>query len=97
MQLVAWISCLAHPNNFYISLPTAHTVHQAQAYLFPFLAHALGKLCASLDLELVKQLRIARVASDRLEGAEAPDTVGSSMSVASTTQCSSIFLQSWLI
>ncbi len=47
IQLIAWKSFLAQPKllpkDYYILLHTAHAVHQAQAYLFSFPAHALGK------------------------------------------------------
>jgi hypothetical protein len=46
MQLVARKYCLEQPNDCCISLPTAHADHQAQAYSFPFPAHASGEVAA---------------------------------------------------
>jgi hypothetical protein len=47
MQLVARKSFLAQPNHAgndcYILLHPVHAVHQAKAYIYPFMAHALGK------------------------------------------------------
>jgi hypothetical protein len=47
MQLVTQKFCLDQLNDCYILLPTAHANHQEQAYLFPLLAHALGKVAGT--------------------------------------------------
>ena len=60
--------------------------------LSPLQADQKGETGAvSLDLELLKPLRVEAVASDRIERSGAPDTPpGSSTHIAHTTLCSSI-------